>query len=552
MKTMAIATWRRGYTAPRLRLDFVAGLSLAAFAIPESIAYASLADLPPISGLYCYLVAGLAYAIFGTSRQLAVGPTSALAIAVAASIAAMGGGDAARVVALAGGIALLVGVISIGGRYLGLANVAYFLSDTVVTGFKTGAAIYIVSTQLPKLFGIEGVSGNFFVRVAHVAAELPHTHIPTLIVGVAAIALFLVLERALPGRPTTLLVVAAAIVATRFLGLGDLGIKLVGELPTGLPAIGLPQIRLSDLAELVPTALACFLLAYGETISVARSFAQKHGYEIDPEQELTALGAANLATGLARGFPVGGGMSQSAINDMSGATSPLSLVVTSGAIAITLLFLAGLFHYLPEPVLGAIVFMAAKHLVKLEELKEVRAASRIEFRIALVALVGVLAFGLLDGLLLAAFGSLIVLIARAARPTVAVLARDATGRFVNRERLGTTGDLPGTLVVRSAGAWVYFNAEHIRRRILELVDEAGTPPKVVVLDCSMTPVIDLNASANLRALARAVAARGARLELAELRDDVVDSLRVAGAEADLGPISPHRTIEDCLHKGGSA
>jgi MFS superfamily sulfate permease-like transporter len=279
---------------------------------------------------------------------------------------------------------------------------------------------------------------------------------------------------------------------------------------------------------------------------VARSFAQKHGQEIDPEQELTALGAANLATGLARGYPVGGGMSQTAINDMSGATSPLSLVVTSGAIAITLLFLAGLFRHLPEPVLGAIVFMAAKHLVKLEELKEVRAASRIEFRIALIALVGVLAFGLLDGLLLAALGSLIVLIARAARPTVAVLARDATGRFVNRERLGAAGDQPGALVVRSAGAWVYFNAEHIRRRILELVDEAGTPLEIVVLDCSMTPAIDLNASASLRALARAVAARGARLALAELRDDVVDSLRVAGVEADLDPILPHRTIEECL------
>ena len=546
MKAPPIAPWLNGYSAHRLRPDVIAGLSLAAFAIPESIAYASLADLPPISGLYCYLVAGIAYALFGTSRQLAVGPTSSLAIAVAASIAVLHGGDPARDVALAGGIALLVGLISLGGRYLGLANVAYFLSDTVVTGFKTGAAIYIVSTQLPKLFGIEGVTGNFFNRVAHVAVSLPHTHVPTLLVGVAAVALFLLLERVLPGRPTTLLVVAAAIVATRFLGLGDFGIHLVGELPIGLPAIGLPQIHLSDLAELVPTALACFLLAYGETISVVRSFAQKHGYEIDPEQELTAMGAANLATGLAHGFPVAGGMSQTAINDMGGATSPLSLVVTSGAVAITLLFLAGLFRYLPEPVMGAIVFMAAKHLVKIQELKEMRAASRIEFRIALVALVGVLVFGLLNGLLLAALGSLIVLIARAARPTVVVLARDATGRFVNRERLSTAGDTPGGLVVRSAGAWVYFNAEHIRRRILELVDQAGQSPKVVVLDCSMTPAIDLNASGNLRALAGAVASRGARLELAELRDDIVDCLRAAGVEADLGPISPHRTIEDCL------
>ena len=542
----ALSQWLRGHTGPNLRPDVIAGLSLAAFAIPESLAYASLADLPPISGLYCYLVAGIAYAIFGTSRQLAVGPTSALAIAVAASIAAMGGGDTARVVALGSGIAVLVGLISLGGRYLGLANVAYFLPDTVITGFKTGAAIYIASTQLPKLFGIDGVSGSFFDRVAHIATSLPQTHMPSLAVGVGAIVLFLVLERLLPGRPTTLLVVAIAIVATKLLGLDRLGIHVVGELPTGLPAVGLPALAFTDFVALIPTALACFMLAYGESISVARSFAQKHGYEIDPERELTALGAANLAAGLARGFPVAGGMSQTAINDMGGATSPLSLIVTSGAIALTLLFFAGLFHDLPEPVLGAIVLMAAKHLVKVEELKIVRAASRIEFRIALVALLGVLVFGLLYGLLLAALGSLIVLIARVARPPVVVLARDSSGRFVNRERLTEPADTSGVLVLRSGNAWVYFNAEYMRRQILELVERTSGPLRVVVIDCSMVPTIDLNAAGSLRALAKTLAARGIGLHLAELRDDVAEALLACGAGADLEPIVPHLAVEDAV------
>ncbi len=298
--------WLRDYTIVRLRPDVIAGLSLAAFAIPESIAYASLADLPPISGLYCYLVAGIAYAFFGTSRQLAVGPTSALAIAVAAGNAAVGGGDAARVAALGAAIAFLVGVISVGGRFLGLANAAYFLSDTVVTGFKTGAAIYIASTQLPKLFGIEGAPGNFFDRMAHVVHALPDMHVASFVVGGAAIVVFLILERVLPGRPTTLLVVGAAIAATKLFGLDKFGVQVVGELPTGLPSIGLPDIRIEDLAELIPTAVACFLLAYGEAISVARSFAQKHGYEIDPDRELVAIGMANVATGLARGVSGGG------------------------------------------------------------------------------------------------------------------------------------------------------------------------------------------------------------------------------------------------------
>ncbi len=546
MKRMALLTWREGYSTARLRLDVVAGLSLAAFAIPESLAYASLADLPPVSGLYCYLVAGLAYAVFGSSRQLAIGPTSALAIAVAASIAAMGGGDTARVVALGGGIALLTGLIAVGGRYLGLANVAYFLSDTVVTGFKTGAAIYIASTQLPKLFGIPGVQGNFFDRIAHVAQSLPATHVPSLVVGLSAIGLFLVLERALPGRPTTLLVVAGAIVATAFLGLGGFGIHLVGELPTGLPAIGLPDIRLSDLRDLIPTALACFLLAYGETISVARTFAQKQGEEIDPERELTALGMANVATGLARGFPVAGGMSQTAINHMGGATSPMALVVTSGAVALTLLFFAGLFRNLPEPVLAAVVLMAAKHLVKIDELREMRLASRTEFRIALVALFGVLTFGLLNGLLLAALGSLIVLLARAARPPVVELARDAKGRFVNRDRLETPPPLAGALVLRNAGPWLYFNADHLRRQVMASIQRPGAPVQTIVLDFLMVPAVDLNAMASLRSLARTLRAQGIALHLAEVRDDLAEELRRRGAEADLGPILAHRTIDLCL------
>ncbi|HXW49702.1 MAG TPA: SulP family inorganic anion transporter, partial [Xanthobacteraceae bacterium] len=423
--------WIRVYDGRSARLDVVAGLSLAAFVIPESLAYASLAQLPPVTGLYCYLVAGIAYALFGTSRQLAVGPTSSLAIVIATSVVALAGGDPARAVALASATALIVGLVCIAGRYVGLANAAYFISDPILLGFKAGAALTIASTQLPKLFGLEGVTGSFFTRVGHVAASLPQTHVPTLLFGLAAIALFLAFERALPGRPTTLVVVVAAIVAMAVFGLDSSGIKIVGELPSGLPGVGLPHIDASDVAALIPIALACFLLAFGEAISVARSFAQKHGREIDPEQELTALGAANIATGLAHGFPSAGGMSQTAVNDMAGATSPAALVVTSAAIGLTLLFFAKFFHDLPEPVLGAIVLIAASHLVKVEDLRRLRASSLVEFRISLLALAAVLFFGLLDGLLLAAAGSLVLLIARASRPAVVPLGREAaTGRFV--------------------------------------------------------------------------------------------------------------------------
>ena len=539
--------WIRAYTAQNVRVDLIAGLSLAAFVIPESLAYASLAQLPPVTGLYCYLVAGIAYALFGTSRQLAVGPTSSLAIVLATSVVSLADGDVARAMVLVGTVALMVGFISIAGRFVGLANAAYFISDPILVGFKTGAALYIASTQLPKLFGIKGVSGNFFERVFHVVSSLPQTHLLSLTIGLAAIGLFISFEAAFPGRPTTLVVVVAAILAMTVFHLADRGIHIVGDLPTGLPDVSLPHIQVSDIGTLIPIALACFLLAYGESISVARSFAQKHGYDINPEQELTAIGTANIATGLTSGFPVAGGMSQTAVNDLGGASSPAALVVTSAAIALTLLYFAKFFHNLPEPVLAAIVLMAATHLVKIDDLQRLRLASPREFRIALLAFFGVLFFGLLDGLLLAAAGSLVMLIAHAARPSVALLGREPlTGEFVNRARYPNARDPLGAIVIRSPGAWLYFNAEHIRRSVLEMVANAPDGTRLLVIDCSIVPRIDTTAGTTLRVLARSLKARGIKIALAGLRDDVLENLKAVGAEEDLGPIVPRRSIEDCL------
>ena len=539
--------WIPAYSTRRFGLDLIAGLSLAAFVIPESLAYASLAQLPPVTGLYCYLVAGIVYALFGTSGQLAVGPTSALAIVLASSVAAMGGDDPSRAVAIGSAVALMVGMICVAGRFVGLANAAYFISDPVLIGFKTGAAFYIASTQLPKLFGLEGATGNFFSRVAHVAVSLPETHVPSLLFGLVAIALFMAFERVFPGRPTTLIVVIVAVAMMTVFGLSESGIKIVGDLPSGLPGISVPTINASDISALIPVALACFVLAYGEAISVARSFAQKYDYEINPEQELMALGAANIATGMAHGFPVAGGMSQTAVNDMGGATSPVALIVTSGAIALTLLFFASFFHNLPEPVLGAIVLMAASHLVRFEELRRLLIESRAEFWTSMVACVGVLFFGLLNGLLLAAVGSLVMLIAQTSRPMVVVVGRErSTGHFVSRARNPDASDTPGALVVRSASTWLYFNAEHIRRQIVDMID--GTPAgiRTVVLDFSSVPAIDITAGTILRGLVRTLKDRGIRIELAELHDEVVETLKIIDAEHDLGPVVAHRTIEDCL------
>jgi SulP family sulfate permease len=471
--------WIRAHTRQSVRLDLIAGLSLAAFVIPESLAYASLAQLPLVTGLYCYLVAGIAYAIFGSSRQLAVGPTSAMSLVIATSVVTMTDGDLSRALALASAVALMVAIISIAGRYIGLA----------------------IRAHRPRRL---------------VAPRNAYSDARFRTPAIAALVFF---ARLFPGRPTMLVVVAAAILA--------------------MPEITIPKIHTSDIAALVPIALACFMLAYGETISVARSFAQKHGYDINPEQELTAIGAANIATGLAHGFPVAGGMSQTAVNDLGGASSPLSLVVTSCAIALTLLFFASLFHNRPEPMLAAIGGLAPRTYRRLRRLRE---ASRPEFRIAMLAFAGVLFFGLLNGLLLAAAGSLVMLIAEASRPTVVVLGREpTTGRFVIRDQHPDAGDPAGALVVRSAGGWFRSHPAADQRS-----GRSRAELQAVVIDCSIVPYIDTTAGTALRVLARRLKGQGIAIALAELRDDVRENLKAIGAEQDLGPIAAHRSIEDCL------
>lgn len=523
--------WARRYQMRNLRQDIPAGLALAAFTIPESLAYASLAGLPPVAGLYCYLVAGPGYALFGASGQLAVGPTSALSVLFPTGLSALAAGDLSRHAALAAATAIVFGLICVAGRLLRASQTAYFISDTILLGFKTGAALYIASTQLPKLFGLPGGTGNFFPRLLQLWRELPSAHGPSLAIGVVAVVLFLVLEKLMPRRPTTLFVVGAAILATNLFGLHRLGIAIVGDIPQGLPHFGIPAIKPEDLTELVPLAFACFLLGFVETSSVARSFAQEHGIEIDPDRELLALGAANLVAGVSQGYAVSGGMSQSAVNAMGGAVSPLALLVNSAAILLVLLFFTGVFKYLPEPVLAAIVLMAAKHLVRFRQIGTLRQIAFAEWIIALVAFFGVLLAGVLNGVLIAAAASLMLTIARLTRPEIATLGFDAeSGSFVNLANRPGATTAPGALILRTAHPWVYFNVENIRRGILDKVAE--TPGlKLVVLDFSPITSIDGTAAAALASIRQSLAADGIALEIANLRDEVDGRLKLLATEA---------------------
>ncbi|MBX3415786.1 MAG: SulP family inorganic anion transporter [Pirellulales bacterium] len=526
--------------------DLIAGVTLAAYAIPVSLAYASLAGLPPQYGIYCYLVGGLGYALFGTSRQLAVGPTSAIAMMVGATIAGMANGDAARWAEIAALTALLVALLSGLAWALRLSGLVNFISETILVGFKAGAALTIGLTQLPKLFGVPGGGDQFFERLWLLGGQLTETNLLVLTIGLAAIALLVFGDRLLPGRPIALFVVAGAIVISSLVGLAERGVAIVGAIPTGLPDFAWPSLRPRDVDGVLPLAAACFLLSYVESVSAARTLAAKHGYEISPRQELLGLGAANFLAAFSQGFPVAGGLSQSAVNDKAGARTPLSLVFASVAIGVCLLFLTGLLHNLPSVILAAVVLVAVRGLIDLAAIRNLWCVSRFEFGIAMVALVGVLLLGILKGVLVAVVISLLVLLGSAARPHVAFLGRiPGTRRYSDSSRHPDNEPIPGVLIFRVEASILYFNAEHVRGAVWSRI--AGDPSlRLVICDLSNSPYVDVAGGSMLAKLNETVRKRGGAFRIVEARSRARDLLRAVGLEKQTGYFGRHMSIDQAL------
>ena len=539
--------WLAAYRPQWLAGDAVAGVTLAAYAIPVSLAYASLAGLPPQNGIYCYLLGGLFYALFGTSRQLAVGPTSAISMLVGVTVAGMADGDLARWADIAELTALVFAGMCVLAWMLRLSTLVNFISETILLGFKAGAALTIAMTQLPKLFGVPGGGEHFFERIWTLGGQLGDTNVAVLGFGLAALALLWLGEKALPGRPVALFVVAASIVLLSVTALGDLGFKTVGALPQGLPDVRWPALRVRDVDGVIPLAFACFLLAYVESVSAARTLAQRHGYDIDPRQELLGLGAANVAAALGQGYPVAGGLSQSSVNDKAGAKTPLALVFASATIALCLLFLTGLLRNLPSVVLAAIVLVAVKGLIDVPALRRLWRVNRFEFSIAMIAFVGVLLLGILKGVMLAAVTSLLLLIGRVARPHVAFLGRiPGMRRYSDLERNPDNEVIPGVLIFRVESGLFYFNVEHVRQVVWQQLRTATVPVQLVVCDLSTSPYVDIAGARMLAGLHTDLAAAGIQFQLVEARAAVRDMLRAEGLEERLGQINRRMSVDDVI------
>jgi sulfate permease, SulP family len=522
-------SWLAHYQAAWLTSDFIAGVTLAAYAIPVALAYATLAGLPPQVGVYGYLLGGLGYALLGSSRQLAVGPTSAISLMIAGTVGEMAGGDAAHYAQIASLAGFTVALLCLISWLFRLSVLVRLISDSILVGFKAGAGLTIIMTQLPSLFGISGGGHNFFERAVLLLGQLGQVQYLVLAIGVLAITVLLAGERAFPGRPVALAVVVLAIVAASIFGLPALGIPITGEIPQGLPSLALPSLRLRDVDGIFPLAAGCLLLAYIEGVSAARSFAAKHGYALDPRQEFLGLGAANLFAALAHGYPVAGGLSQSAVNDKAGARTPLALFFASLTLAACLLFLADYLENLPKAVLAAIVFTAVLGLIDIRGLLRMWQISKPDFFAAIIALAAVLLLGILQGILLAAAASVLILLARASQPHVAFLGRiPGTNSFSDLARHPENEVLPHVLIFRPEASLLYVNAETVLQAVLERLRSAGPGIRMIVCDLSASPYIDLAGSRMLQLLRGEAAPRGIGLRVVGARGRVRDLLRADG------------------------
>jgi high affinity sulfate transporter 1 len=541
--------WLRGYQFAWLRGDVVAGVTLCAYLMPAGIGDASLAGLPPEAGLYACMFSGLVFWLFTSSRQTSVTVTSAISLLVGSSLGAITGGDPARFAVLAAGTAVLVAVLALLARLVRAGGIVNFISETALLGFKTGVALYLASTQLPKLCGFKGSHGDFWERSGHFIRHARDTNLASLAVGGGALVILLLGKKFLKNRPVGLLVVVGSLVLGATADLGGHGVKLLGEVPQGLPAFGLQGLHWSDINTLLPLAMACFLLGAVETAAIGRMFARKHGYRLDSDQEFLALAGANLAAGLGQGFPTSGGMSQSLVNETGGARTPLSGLIAAVLMLLVTVYLSGMLRYLPQPVLAAIVLVAVTGLFQLTALKRVWHFSRGEFAVALTALLGVLGSGLLMGVLFGAILSVLLLLRRGARPHTTELGRvPGTDYFADMIRHRANERVPQTFIFRADGALLYFNTEYVSDQFFALLNSRGKDVKLVVFFLGTVPQLDLAGVELLTEIREAVVGRGMGFRLAEAHSGVRETLRRAGFEKEYGPVVPDQTAATVIRR----
>jgi SulP family sulfate permease len=543
-----ILTWLPAYDRRLLRFDLIAGVTVWGLLVPESIAYAGLAGMPAQAGLYTLLATLVAYVIFGTSRHLVVAATSAASILLATAVASVGPANASEYAANAAAVVLFCAGLFLLAGLLRLGFIAQFLSRPVMEGFVFGLAVFVTVKQLPKIFGIPSGEGNSVQQFAHLVTNLSETNWATLAVGAGALALLFGCERLIPKVPGGLLALILGILISGALGLEQHGVAIVGTVPSGLPSVSVPTIKSADVATLMAAAAGMVLVIFSESLGAAQNFANTHGYQIDPNQELIALGAANAGSGLIGGLAGGGSLSQSAVNEGAGARSEVSPLVAASLILVTVLFLTPLFKNLPEAVLAALIIHAVSHLWKFGQFKLYYREQRIEFWLGVATLAGVLLIDVLPGLVIGVVLMLLLVVYAASKPHVGVLGRvpGVPGAYGDVERHPDYARIPDLLVVRLEGPLFYANATLVRDRIKQLVGTSDPLPRAVVIEVSANDGLDITSAEMLEQLATSLQAAQIDVALADLRQPVVAMATRTGLLMAVGDDRIFHTVDEAV------
>ncbi len=529
-RLLPILSWAPRYERTDLRSDLAAGITVGAMLVPQAMAYALLAGLPPEIGLYAATIPVLIYAVFGSSRQLAVGPVAIVSLLTASALAPLVEEGTSGYLAAAALLALMVGVLHI---VLGVGRLGFlvdFLSHSVLVGFTAAAAIIIGFSQAKHLLGIStDRQDHFYETVEEVVSKLGETNGATLVVALVSLAALFGFKRLLPQVPAALVVVVGSILAVELIDLEARGVSVVGDIPDTLPAFGLPDIEASWIGSLVTAALVITMVGFMESIAVAKVYARRHRYDVDANQELVGLGAANVAAGLFGGYPVTGGFSRTAVNDTAGARTPLASIVTAAIVLATIAFFTPLLSSLPNAALGSIIVVAVIGLIDVKEMRHIAAVKRSDLIGLTVAFVATLALGIEIGIAVAVAASMLVVFARMSRPHTAILGKvPGTTSYRNVKRFPEAEILTGVRVVRIDAALSFVNANHVKRLLLDEAAEVADAPRVLVLDASGINDIDATGAEMLVDVLDELDERGVALHLADVKGPVRDVLRRAG------------------------
>ena len=535
----------RNYKRAWLLSDLLAGLSVCLVMIPTVIAYAGLMGLPPQFGLYAAFLPLAIYPLLGGSRQVIVGPDIAICLLIASAIRPLAGGDATRTAELASTIAVLSGLLLLLGALTKVGAAADFFSKPVLVGYMTGAALILVASQLDKFFGIALERHDFFPRLFELLGKLGKMNRPTAIFGFILLGLMLGLRRFAPKIPSALVICVIAVIASTGLGLEKLGVAVVGHLPSGLPAFSVPSFDWRDMQSLMPAVIGIALLSYTEVILLARAFGAKNGYEVNANQELAALGVSDILTGFFQGFACTGSQARTAVNDAAGAKTPVASLMAAVMLAVFLIFLTQLIARLPVVALAAILIYGGFTLVEFDVMKRIyryypRAAS-----LAAITTLGVLAAGVVPGILIGVVLSLLGLISRISHPPDAVL-REVPGHGFHD--LGDTTEgltIPGLVAYRFYAPLLFFNVPHFIERARSIITESKTPVRWFLLDAQAVTDIDVTAVDALHALHRELRQKGIALKIAHANRPLRDLLERTGLARELGTESFFASVHEC-------